>query len=328
MDRGRFTIRPLVDADFEAVARLAAVTDPKHAGTPEEFRHWDRLLNLERGHLNLKVVAEDGATQAFLGWGSLAQPSFNFDPVRFWIWVAVFPEHRRQGVGAALFAHLVDEARGRKGVALWGNAMESDPAGVRFFASHGFPLTRKVWTSRLDVTQADLGSIPDRTAHLGKEGIRLSTLAAEGATSLEVRRRLHRLTELSGLDAPRMGGHHPASYEEFVALDLETPGAMPEGIFLALKGDDIVGMSSLMRDLARPDTLRVGYTGTHPEYRGRGIATELKRRSALLARDLGIRFLLTGNDSQNRRMLSINQRFGFRPETVWLQGELSLSSVP
>jgi len=83
-------------------------------------------------------------------------------------------------------------------------------------------------------------------------------------------------------------------------------------------------MSSLERDLARPDTLRVGYTGTHPDFRGRGIGTELKRRAAHFARGRGFRYLIAGNDSLNGPILAINRRLGFRPETVWIQGEKSL----
>jgi GNAT superfamily N-acetyltransferase len=103
---------------------------------------------------------------------------------------------------------------------------------------------------------------------------------------------------------------------------------MPQGIFLACTTDEVVGMSSLLTDLGRPDTLRVGYTGTHPAFRGRGIATELKRRSAEFARERGYRFLVTGNDSLNRPMLGINERFGFHAETVWIQGERPLSDIP
>jgi GNAT superfamily N-acetyltransferase len=97
-----------------------------------------------------------------------------------------------------------------------------------------------------------------------------------------------------------LGSIQPVSCEEFVTTDIDVPGFMPEGCFLAFRDTDVIGMASLPRDLARPDTLRVGCTGTHPEFRRHGIGTELKRRSAVFAQDRGFRFLVTGNDSLNR----------------------------
>jgi RimJ/RimL family protein N-acetyltransferase len=47
------------------------------------------------------------------------------------------------------------------------------------------------------------------------------------------------------------------------------------------------------------------------EYRGRGIARELKRRGEDWARSVGATFVNTNVQSQNERMLAINERAGF-----------------
>jgi len=327
MDRSVYSIRPFLDADFEAEARIDREVDPEHAATVEELRHWNEILSLEPDRANLRFAVEETATGQVVGYGNLAQPSFNYDPHRFWSWVAVAPAHQRRGIGAELFSRLEEEALARNGLGMWGNTREEDPAGVRFLEQRGFRILHKIWLSRLDLTTLDLSAVPDRSSSLTREGIRFSTLAEEGATSAETRQSLYRLCELSGADVPRIGSFHPVSYEEFVAIDLESPGAIPEAIFLACQGTEVVGMSSLEKDLARPDTVRIGYTGTHPEFRGRGIGTELKRRGVLFAHERGFRFLITGNDSLNQPILAINQRFGFRPETVWIQGEKVLGST-
>lgn len=324
MDLAGYSIRPYVDTDVEAEVRIDREMDPEHAPTAEELRHWNGLLLIERDRVNLKFAVEERATGEVVAYGSLAQPSFNYDPRRFWIWVAVRPAHRRRGIGSQIYTHLEGEAVARNGLGLWGNTREEDPAGVRFLEGRGFRILRKGWQSRLDLTTLNLSEIPDRAARLEREGFRFVTLAEEGATSLEVRRRLYRLCQICDADVPHLGPFHPVSFEEFVAIDLDSPGAMPEGVFLARKDAEIVGMSSLERDLARPDTLRVGYTGTMPEFRGHGLATELKRRAVHFARERGFRFLVTHNDSMNRPIWAINQRLGFRQETVWIQGEKPL----
>jgi len=325
MDRSAYLVRPFVDSDFEAEVRIDREIDPEHAFTVEEVRHWNEILNLEPDHANVKFAVEERQTGEAVGYGSLAQPSFNYDPRWFWIWVAVGPAHRRRGIGTELFARLEAEALARNGLGFWGSTREQDADGVRFLERRGFRVLRKIWQSRLDLSELDFSAVPDRSIPLAREGFRLSTLAEEGSTSPEIRQRLYRLSQISAADIPRLGTFHPVSFDEFVALDLDAPGSMPEGLFLACKGTEVVGMSSLERALARPDTVQVGYTGTHPEFRGRGIGTELKRRAALFARQSGFRFLLTGNDSLNRAILKINHRFGFRPDTVWIQGDKSLA---
>ncbi|MGP8074477.1 MAG: N-acetyltransferase family protein [Thermoplasmata archaeon] len=327
MSPSEYSIRPFVDVDFDAEARIDREIDPAHAPTVEELRHWDEILNLERGRTNIRLAAEMQSTGEVVGYGSLAQPAFNYDPRRFWIWVAVAPGHRRRGIGAELYSRLEGEARARRGLGLWSDAREEDLAGVQFLDRQGFQIRRKIWLSRVDLATMDLSAIPDRSASLTRDGFRLSTLAEEGATSTEVRQSLYGLSQRSAADIPRLGAFHALSFEEFVALHFESPGFMAEGTFLACKGREIVGMSSLERELARPDTVHIGYTGTLPECRGRGIGTELKRRASLFARQEGFRFLVTGNDSMNRPILAINQRFGFRPETVWIQGEKPLGNL-
>ena len=61
-------------------------------------------------------------------------------------------------------------------------------------------------------------------------------------------------------------------------------------------------MSTLHHSPAEPDTLMVGFTGTLPAYRGRGLATELKRRAVEFARTRGYQVLRTFNDSENPRI--------------------------
>ncbi|MCI4336119.1 MAG: GNAT family N-acetyltransferase [Thermoplasmata archaeon] len=220
------------------------------------------------------------------------------------------------------------EARVRNGIAVWAGTRESDPAGVRFFEQRGFRALRRVWRSRLDLAKVNGSGILDRSASPEREGFRFSTLLEEEASSPGVRDRRYELSELTSAEIPRLGEFHPISFEEFAATDLASPGAIPEAVFLACRRSEVVGMTCLSRDLGRPDSLWVGYTGTNPAIRGRGIATEIKRRALLFAQAQGFRFLLTGNDSLNRPILAVNQRLGFRPESIWVEGEKSLETAP
>jgi GNAT superfamily N-acetyltransferase len=67
-----------------------------------------------------------------------------------------------------------------------------------------------------------------------------------------------------------------------------------------LKGDRTVGRYG------------VEFTGTAPEWRGRGAATLAKLTALHLAAQAGIRWIGTANDQDNAPMLAINARLGHR----------------
>jgi RimJ/RimL family protein N-acetyltransferase len=212
-------------------------------------------------------------------------------------------------------------ARARSALLLWVEAREDDPRSVRFLERHGFVTKGRMWESRLDLGTVDLSKLPDRTERLLTDGLRFTTAAAEGIQRPEVRAGLHRLHVASAADIPRLGEYTPHPFEVFAANHLDAPEVIPEAIFLAAAGNEFVGMSSLLRSAALPDTLGVAYTGTDPRFRRRGLALELKRRAVAYARAHGYRYLVTGNDSRNAAMWAINEKIGFRRAMTWIQGE-------
>jgi len=145
-----------------------------------------------------------------------------------------------------------------------------------------------------------------------------------GSDRPEVRHRLYDPNRITSEDAPHLGDNTPQTFEDFVETDILGPKVLSDAIFLACRSEEYVGFSSLQRVLGSPDTLDIGFTGTLPSYRGRGIASELKRRGVDYARTHGYRSLITGNDSLNPRIWSINQKLGFRKEEVLIQAEKTL----
>jgi GNAT superfamily N-acetyltransferase len=87
----------------------------------------------------------------------------------------------------------------------------------------------------------------------------------------------------------------------------------PEATFLALAGpDEIVGLASLQLDEDVPDRAEQGFTGVRADWRGRGIASALKRMTLWWAAEHGIREVYTWTQKGNDDMRRLNEPLGFR----------------
>ena len=311
MDIEPYRLRPFDDGDYEALGRLQSERYPELPTTAHEEREWAETLT--RAHLlNEKWVAEDRATGEVVGIAALSHQLYSGEPHKFWVLVLVGRSHTGRGVGRALASLLNAEAIDHQAVCFWTNVRKDDERSQRFAAQQGFRTLRTTWMSVLDLSgSGPAPTDPDPADALRHEGIRFTTLAEEGPRRPEVRHRLHDLWTEASRDAPRMGEYIPVSYEQF-EVELDRSAILPEAFFLAGHGEAYVASSHLERDLAESDTLMVGFTATRTDFRGRGIATELKRRSIDYARRHGIRALKTFNDSLNVPIWKINEKLGFR----------------
>ena len=318
-----YVVREFVASDYDAIARIGQRISPDLANSAEEIRHfWEAFAAPHLDHLRL--VAETPGERTVVAWGSLEQRPLNHVPGKYWVEVVVDPEHRRQGLGQRLYDQLETEAARRGARGLWATARAEDPASLAFFQRQGFLEQRRVWRSRLELANANLAALGDRSEALARAGIRFTTLAEEGADRDDVRRRYYTLQSAAGRDVPVLGSHSVVSYEQFLRLEFDHPGYLPEATFFAESGGRYVGVTSLDRPRRMPEELHVGFTGVLREFRGQGIAIELKRRSILYAREHGYRTMRTGNDSLNLPIRSINERLGFRPVETMVHGEKSL----
>lgn len=323
MDDTRYCIRDFEEKDYPAEARLHNRVTPDDPTTAEEVRHWLRSMNAP--HLtHRRFVVEERDSGTVVASGGITQVPFNFHPRKFWISVQVDPDHQRRGIGQHLYELSEREANERAAIGLWGSARAEDPASARFLLRQGFVEQRRLWISRLELARADLSALPDRSAALTADGIRFSTLASEGPDRAEVRERYYRVWDASGQDVPTVGTRTSVPFEQFVRFEFASPDYRPEAVFLAIHDDEYVGVTVNDSSSADPQTLRVGYTGVLGAYRGRGIATELKRRAIEYARAQGFRYMRTGNDSLNAPIWAINERLGFLRQRTWIQAEKTL----
>lgn len=220
----------------------------------------------------------------------------------------VLPSHRRRGVGRALLRALSEHARlvGRE--VLVGRVLEDDAESRAFLDRRGFAVL-----SRERPVALELGRIPAERP-TPPPGVELVSLAerpdlAEAAYSVEAE---------AVVDIP-VGAERPEprTFAAWHADTVASPDALLDLSLVALDGGVAVGWSGL----AATDEDGIAenqLTGVRPAWRGRGIATALKREQAWRAKQAGLCSIETTNDEGNAAMRAVNARLGFEPLPAWL----------
>lgn len=306
------SIRPFTDADYEAAVAITNANYPEYQDTVDEWRygdaHRDPKCRFSRwvGEVDSQVVA----------YGNYDQWSGMYHPRKFSIFAAVEPSFQGRGYGAALYDHIMAALEPLEPLLVRCQTREDMRRTVRFLVDRGFVEEMRSWESRLDVERFDFTPYADAEARPRSHGITFKTFR-ELASDPDRDRKLYELDELLMEDVPHSDTHTPISFEEFENRVIKNPNIMPDGFFVALHGDDYVGMSNLWLSQASDD-IYTGLTGVRRDYRRMGIALALKLRAIGFLKQRGTKLTKTWNESNNRPMLAINERLGFVKQPAWI----------
>jgi GNAT superfamily N-acetyltransferase len=218
--------------------------------------------------------------------------------------VYVLANHRRQGLGTALWQAVLEVVTPQLVVGISAQVDEADTVSRDVVLAHGFVPGGLHHHSELDLGSID--GLRELASAPRAEGVTLRQLpddADEGtwrafATTYQ---RLFR-------DAPDFAeGHEEMPYPVLRAVLAE-----PWQVMGAWRGDELVGLTAIVeRDPSR-GRLNTWFTGVAPDHRGLGLATALKAAQAFALRDAGWRAIVTQNLAGNDAILAANRRLGFR----------------
>ena len=270
------------DADYEAWRQVRIAVLP-HERCPSVAE----LRELETPERLLMLAELDGAVVA----NGLADSSD--EAGRGFVAPRVRPEARRRRLGTRLLEALADHAAAL-GYEVVGSGVE-DEGSLAFAERFGF-----VETGRQVEQVRRIGDEPRPAEPIEYEIVTVAERPELWAAAYEQ----IALTTFPDMDTPTP---LDVSADEWATEWINEPEAM----FLAVVGDDVIGVAGLMLDSDKPERAEVAYTGVRREWRGKAVASTLKRTSMAWAAEHGITEVHTWTQQGNANMRRLNEHLGF-----------------
>jgi mycothiol synthase len=270
----------VTDDDYDAWRRVRiAVIPGERCDTVSEMRQQDspeRLLLLATVHGT--VVGSGVADRSDTGGGFVAP--------------RVLPEQRRHGVGSALLRRLTEHVStlGLSEV----RAMVDDPRSLGFAEHFGFlEVDRQIEQVRAVGDEPPPSALP--------AGVDVLTLDQH--------------PQLWAASFDRFGREVLADFALFEPLRISaeqwSTSWAGDPMFLALYGGEVIGCAGLDRDTDRPERAENALTAVRRDWRGRGVASHLKRRTLCWAAEHGMTEIYTWTQAGNTSMLRLNEHLGY-----------------
>ncbi len=233
-------------------------------------------LALDAGHAGrVHMAVKDGSTVVAAAYADGDAP----------VELVVDPDHRRRGHGTALLTRLLATGETR----FWAHG--DLPAAQALAAAQGLDPVRTLLVLRLDM---DAAPGPERVP----DGMTIRSFEPGDVEAIV------RVNGRAFASHPEQGGMDRADFEQRAGSDWFDP----EGLFVALRDDDVVGFHWTK---VEHGTGEVYVVGVDPSEQGSGLGTALTVRGLRHLHESGIRTVDLYVEGDNDPALAVYRRLGF-----------------
>jgi len=231
--------------------------------------------------------------------------------------VTVLPEHRRRGVGSALYRAISSWTAKRGLTELEVPVLDNDPESLAFAERRGFIEERRELGVVLQLAEITPPKIEP------PDGVEIVTWAE----APELARGIYEVALEALPDIPGSENDDVEPFDDWLAHDMQGSGDRPEATFVALAGEEVVGYAKFSLTAAQPRTAHHDLSAVKRAWRGRGVARALKAAQINWALANGYEELHTRNEERNEPIRRLNARLGYRPGIgrIYLVGPISES---
>ena len=299
MSGGEVPIREIQEDELARWVAVVNATEPEpcnEEGLVSDFLDWKR-----QAPKTVWLLAEEN--DEAVGAGRLT-PGWHSPPGVARADVRVLPTARGRGIGSALLDELQRRAEALGVPTLEVEVREDDSGSLIWTQSEGFQETGRSVRLALDLTAIEEPAVEPPA------GIEVVTWAERP----ELARGIYNVACEAYPDEPGSGDAEMEPFAGWLSQDMQGSGDRADAVFVALAGDEVAGYAKLAM------SVRSGYvmhdmTGVKRSFRGRGIASALKRTEIAWAKREGFHTLETFNDELNAPIRALNQKHGYRPTT-------------
>jgi mycothiol synthase len=268
-------VRPIADADIEAVAALAAEDEAALHGRPSRLGTNDVRGWLERADLaeDSWLYEEEGKPVA-VSWFDLSED------LGFFVGI-VAQGAKRRGLGARIVETGEARARERGAARAQTIGLEEDSAAADLFAAHGFAPARRFYDMAIELEAAPaVPALPD--------GFTLETFRLEDA---------HPFYEALDAAFQDHWDHHSLGFDPWWERRRNAHDFDSTLWFLVRDGDEIAGV--IRNDPERGGGGYVGAIGVPRAWRGKGLGRALLLRTFAEFYSRGVQRVTLGVDAES-----------------------------